>query len=106
MDTIHSQSRFEQVIASGQTSGKGTYCYNFLHDLFILYFYILQRETNQKSTFTPSAYERHWGENSERFPRIDYGFNPNDPNVWRHPVVPVWWILYRIQEESLSLIHI
>ena len=42
----------------------------------------------------------NWGENSERFPRIDYGFNSNDPNVWRHPVVPVWWILYRIQEES------
>ena len=42
----------------------------------------------------------NWGENSERFPRIDYGFNSDDPNVWRHPVVPVWWILYRIQEES------
>lgn len=42
----------------------------------------------------------NWGENSERFPRIDYGFNSDDPNVWRHPVVPVWWILHKIQEES------
>lgn len=42
----------------------------------------------------------NWGENSERFPLIDYGFNSDDSNVWYHPVVPVWWILHKIQEES------
>lgn len=42
----------------------------------------------------------NWGENSERFPKVDYGFNSSDPNVWYRPVVSVWWILHKIQEES------
>lgn len=42
----------------------------------------------------------NWGENSERFPLIDYGFNSDDPNVWYHPVVTVKWILDKIQEQS------
>lgn len=40
------------------------------------------------------------GSNSVQFPLIDYGFNSGDPNVWYHPVIPVWWILDKIQEEN------
>ena len=40
------------------------------------------------------------GSNSVQFPLIDYGFNSDDPNVWYHPVIPVWWILDKIQEEN------
>lgn len=42
----------------------------------------------------------NWGDGSTRFPKIDYGFNSGDPNVWRHPVEHVWRIFNKIKEES------
>lgn len=37
---------------------------------------------------------------SNRFPRIDYGFNVGEENTWYHPVVTVKWVLDKICDDS------
>lgn len=49
---------------------------------------------------------KDWSANSERFPRVNYGFNDGDPNVWYHPVVTTKWVLDKIIADNNTSIDI
>lgn len=40
------------------------------------------------------------GNNSTRFPKIDYGFKDDESTVWYHPVVTAMWILNKIEADA------
>ncbi|WP_281962447.1 hypothetical protein [Bacteroides nordii] len=47
---------------------------------------------------------KNWGSNSERFPRVNYGFKNGESNAWYYPVVTVEWILDKIiADNNISL---
>lgn len=43
---------------------------------------------------------KNWGENSAEFPKIDYGFNEEETEVWYHPVEYVSRIIERISKAN------
>ncbi|WP_291584066.1 hypothetical protein [Bacteroides sp.] len=42
---------------------------------------------------------KNWGSNSERFPRVNYGFK-GETNAWYFPVVTAGWILDKIKTDN------